>query len=184
MTQQPFTIPTWAPATAAIAIVVWAASVWWMVATLPNGGDTGDIEAVLDSVVTELESANVSIEALTLQIGRLEDERDALAARVGALERRGPVDAAFPMSSTGAAAEDGETVPSAETSPFFTDGADRYNCRNFTSMADAQEALEVNRPGDPNRIDGNNNGLACEDFKYPADSATPTPTPVATSQAP
>jgi len=178
MTPRPFPIPTWAPAAAAIAIVVWAASVWWMVATLPTGGDTGAIERVLDSVVTELESSNAAIEALALQTAALDEERDALAARVGDLERRGPLDAAFQMLSSDEDAEDSDATPSPETSPFFTNGADRYNCRDFTSMAEAQEALKVNRPGDPNRIDGNNNGIACEDFRYPADSATPAAAPV------
>ena len=58
-----------------------------------------------------------------------------------------------------------------QTSEFFTDGADRYNCRHFTSAAEAQEALEVNGASDPNRIDTNENGLACEDFTYASNTA-------------
>lgn len=50
---------------------------------------------------------------------------------------------------------------------FFTNGADRYNCTSFTSQAEAQEALAANAPGDPNRIDMNANGVACEDIAYP-----------------
>lgn len=180
MTQRPFPIPTWAPVAAAVAIVVWAASIWWMVATLPTGGDTSAIEGVLDAVVAELESANASIETLGAQLAAVEEERAALVARIEDLESRGPVDAAFQMSTPDgevAASEAAvESTGDPSDSPFFTNGADRYNCRNFTSMADAQEALEVNRPGDPNRIDGNNNGRACEDFKYPA-AATPAATP-------
>jgi len=181
MTQRPFAIPTWAPAAAAIGILVWAATIWWMVATLPTGGDTGAIEDVLDSVVAELESSNASVEALALQVAALEEERDALVARVDDLESRGPIGVAFPMSAGDPAVED---EPTAETTAFFTDGADRYNCRDFTSMADAQEALDVNRPGDPNRIDTNNNGLACEDFSYPTSSATPSATPTVDGRAP
>ena len=182
MTQRPFLIPTWAPVAAAVAIVVWAASIWWMVATLPTGGDTSAIEDVLDAVVAELESANTSIETLWTQLAAVEEERAALVARVEDLESRGPVDAAFQMSTPDGetATEDAAVASAADPSdsPFFTNGADRYNCRNFTSMADAQEALDVNRPGDPNRIDGNNNGQACEDFKYPAAAvATPSVVP-------
>lgn len=172
MTQRWFPTPTWAPVVAAVAIVVWAASIWWMVATLPTGGDTSAIEDVLDAVVAELESANTSIETLGTQLATVEEERAALVARIEDLESRDPVDAAFQMSTPDGEAATGdvavESTAAPSESPFFTDGADRYNCRNFTSMADAQEALEVNRPGDPNRIDGNNNGQACEDFKYPA----------------
>lgn len=50
---------------------------------------------------------------------------------------------------------------------FFTNGADRYNCTSFTSQAEAQEALAANAPGDPNRMDMNANGVACEDIAYP-----------------
>ena len=35
----------------------------------------------------------------------------------------------------------------------------------------------MNGPGDPNRIDMNRNGIACEDIRYPAATATPTAPP-------
>lgn len=186
MTQRPLNIPDWAPAAAAAALVIWAASIWWMVATLPSGGDTGAIEEVLDAVVAELEAANAEIETLGSQIAAIEEERNALVARLDDLESRGPVEGAFQMSAD-EAPEDGEGAEgtddsaSPQSSPFFTDGADRYNCRDFASHAEAAEALDVNGPSDPNRIDTNRNGLACEDFKYPtASAATPA---VGTSDA-
>ncbi|MCB9490974.1 MAG: hypothetical protein H6674_02775 [Dehalococcoidia bacterium] len=198
MTPRPFTIPTWAPAAAAAAFVIWAASIWWMVATLPTGGDTSAIEDTLDAVVAELESANGSIETLGGQVASLEEQRDALEARIAELETKTPVEGAFQMSP--ATSEDGDSTAaattaegdtsvlstSAESSPFFTDGKDRYNCRDFKSTAEAQEALEVNGPSDPNRIDTNKNGLACEDFKYPttgASTAASIATPAATTTA-
>ena len=58
------------------------------------------------------------------------------------------------------------TTPGA-TVRYFTNGADRYNCTSFTSQAEAQEALAANAPGDPNRMDMNANGVACEDIAYP-----------------
>ena len=61
---------------------------------------------------------------------------------------------------------------------FFTNGADRYNCTSFTSQAEAQEALAANAPGDPNRMDMNANGVACEDIAYPP-SAPRNMTPIA-----
>jgi len=189
MTARPFVIPTWAPAAAAAAFVIWAASIWWMVATLPTGGDTGAIEDALNAVVAELESANTSIEALGGQVASLEEQRDALEARIAELETKEPLEGAFQMSPAtsedGATGTDGETTVAAtepEESTFFTDGKDRYNCRDFKSTAEAQEALEVNGPSDPNKIDTNKNGLACEDFKYASASTaasvvTPTATP-------
>lgn len=173
MTPRPLPIPAWAPIAAAAAFVIWAASIWWMVATLPTGGDTGSIEAALDAVVAELESANATLDGLGEQVATLEAERDALDARVHDLEERGPLEAAFEMTTGeggGTGDQAGEDAP--ESSPFFTDGDDRYNCHDFSSAADAQEAFEVNGPTDPNRIDMNRNGVACEDFTYPASTAT------------
>jgi hypothetical protein len=45
---------------------------------------------------------------------------------------------------------------------YFTDGRDRYNCRDFDSWEEAQAAYEANLPGDPNKIDIDRNGIACE----------------------
>ena len=56
------------------------------------------------------------------------------------------------------------------TSRFVTNGADKYNCTSFTSQAEAQEALAANAPGDPNRLDMNGNGVACEDITYAANT--------------
>lgn len=196
--RRPFLLPTWAPMAAIAGILVWAAGIWWMVATLPTGGgDTAAIEDALDAVVAELESTDGSIEALREQVATLEEERDALVARVEQLEKS-PVDEAFQMSPQGAetseqasTAEAGvETTPAEgdpstaatppttatpETSPYFTNGRDTYNCHHFTSKEEAQEAFEVNGPGDPNRIDTNGNGLACEDFIYSPSGVAVTP---------
>ncbi len=45
---------------------------------------------------------------------------------------------------------------------YFTDGRDRYNCKDFDSWEEAQAAYEANLPGDPNKIDIDRNGIACE----------------------
>lgn len=37
------------------------------------------------------------------------------------------------------------------------------NCKDFASQADAQAALT---PGDPENLDANDNGVACEDHDY------------------
>ncbi|MBN9756646.1 hypothetical protein Ae406Ps2_1449c [Pseudonocardia sp. Ae406_Ps2] len=37
------------------------------------------------------------------------------------------------------------------------------NCKDFASQADAQAALT---PGDPENLDANDNGVACEDYDY------------------
>jgi LysM repeat protein len=54
--------------------------------------------------------------------------------------------------------------PSLESTPhsLSTNGQDLYNCASFGSWEEAQAVLEANLPGDPNLIDTNGNGIACE----------------------
>jgi hypothetical protein len=58
--------------------------------------------------------------------------------------------------------------------------ADR-DCPDFPDQATAQSALE-SRAGDPERLDADHDGVACEDFPYstftgPSPTAAPPPTP-------
>lgn len=59
-------------------------------------------------------------------------------------------------------------------------GGDR-DCGDFSSQAAAQAALV---PGDPERLDANNNGVACETFEYPDDSVSGGTTAVESMPAP
>ena len=43
------------------------------------------------------------------------------------------------------------------------------NCSDFTSQAAAQ-AYMSDSPGDPDRLDGNNNGVSCEELPCPCDT--------------
>ena len=45
---------------------------------------------------------------------------------------------------------------------------DRYNCSAFASQADAQAVLRAD-PRDPNRLDGDRDGIACESNRGPED---------------
>ena len=51
-------------------------------------------------------------------------------------------------------------------------GQDLYDCGDFLSQAEAQAVLRVD-PSDPNRLDGNRNGVACEDYTRPPYSLYP-----------
>jgi hypothetical protein len=55
-----------------------------------------------------------------------------------------------------------EPSPTPAPVQYFTDGRDRYNCKDFDSWEEAQAAYEANLPGDPNKIDIDRNGTACE----------------------
>jgi len=43
-------------------------------------------------------------------------------------------------------------------------GADR-DCSDFNSWREAQSFYEANRPGDPHRLDADNDGIACESLR-------------------
>ncbi|MFP5020258.1 excalibur calcium-binding domain-containing protein [Pseudonocardia phyllosphaerae] len=62
--------------------------------------------------------------------------------------------------------------------------ADR-DCRDFSSQAEAQAAL---RPGDPERLDADDDGIACENTEYgstgSATTSEPTSEPTAEPGAP
>jgi len=79
-----------------------------------------------------------------------------------------PTPSASPSASPSATATPAPkpTVVATATPPpavqYFTDGRDRYNCRDFKSWEEAQAAYEANLPGDPNKIDIDRNGIACE----------------------
>jgi LysM repeat protein len=43
-----------------------------------------------------------------------------------------------------------------------THGLDLWSCSDFESWEQAQSVYEANLPGDPNLLDGDRNGVACE----------------------
>lgn len=47
-------------------------------------------------------------------------------------------------------------------SKYYTGGRDRYNCGDFATYAEAYAAFKANLPGDPNRLDRDNDGIPCE----------------------
>jgi hypothetical protein len=50
----------------------------------------------------------------------------------------------------------------------YTGQGDRYNCSDFASQAEAQAVLRAD-PSDPNRLDKDGNGVACESSAGPKD---------------
>lgn len=51
----------------------------------------------------------------------------------------------------------------------YTGQGDRYNCTDFASQAEAQAVLRAD-PSDPNRLDRDGNGIACESSPGPKDT--------------
>ena len=87
----------------------------------------------------------------------------------------------FGLHLAAALALGGLALPS--TSPTDSKAAD-YDCADFSNQAQAQTYL---LPGDPYRLDGDDDGVACEDLPCPCASSGPapvTPAPVAPAAAP
>ena len=52
----------------------------------------------------------------------------------------------------------------------YVGGGDGFNYADFANQAQAQAVLRAD-PSDPNRLDGNKDGVACEDSGPPRDTA-------------
>lgn len=59
-------------------------------------------------------------------------------------------------------------TPSARSTPAPPTGGGSLNCSNFSSQASAQANLRAN-PSDPNGLDADNDGIACENNRAPFD---------------
>ncbi len=171
MTQRPFEIPAWAPVAVLAALLVWAASMWWMVANLETGADPAVRQGV-NALRDDMDGLASQVATLTDEIEGLQQERAALFERLEAVEHDALVAAVAVQEAAEAEAAAAAADEAVEEHPLFTAGKDRYNCLHFSSFEEAQDALRVNGPGDPNRIDSNGNGVACEDFTYRAPAAS------------
>ncbi|MCC6224719.1 MAG: excalibur calcium-binding domain-containing protein [Thermoleophilia bacterium] len=71
-----------------------------------------------------------------------------------------------------ASAQLGEPAPPPASPGFYpadyVGQGDAYNCASFTSQADAQAVLRAD-PSDPNRLDADADGIACENNRIPRD---------------
>jgi hypothetical protein len=71
---------------------------------------------------------------------------------------------AFVLTAVPAAAQE---APAFDPSP-FTGRGDAYNCADFVSQAHAQAVLRADST-DPNRLDADKDGIACESNRAPFD---------------
>ncbi len=61
--------------------------------------------------------------------------------------------------------------------------ADQYDCASFGSQQSAQVELDSD-PSDPNNLDSDGNGRACDDYPYGGTSGSVSPSTTAPSSAP
>lgn len=94
------------------------------------------------------------------------DFRTSTAGMQGAIERAGRIPAAAPLPRP--ITTPPPTAPGAFDPRFYIGKGDAFNCADFASQADAQAVLRAD-PTDPNRLDGNRDGVACESNRSPKD---------------
>jgi hypothetical protein len=61
--------------------------------------------------------------------------------------------------------------------------ADQYDCASFGSQESAQIELDSD-PSDPNNLDSDGNGIACDDYPYGTSGSVAASTPAPTSTPP
>ncbi len=101
-------------------------------------------------------------------------EEEARVARRGLWADRNPIppwEWRIARKNPGSSRQPRE-LPAESTSTFdpmrYIGQGNRYNCPDFRSQADAQAVLRAD-PSDPNRLDGDKDGIACEGNRGPYD---------------
>ena len=145
------------------------------------------IEDDVAALRAEIAALTSTVAGLGDQVASSEQQRQTLASRVQELESA-PAAAVMSTDPDGATVIVMSAVPDAATieslqdlllagpepdaeftmnviDPWFTDGKNLYNCSDFESQVQAQAAYDANAPGDPNYLDGDKNGIACEQLK-------------------
>lgn len=166
----------------AAAVVLWAVASVFLLSRASSGVfDSAALEVQLTAVEEQLAAVDERIEALSVDVRAL--DQSVLAAVEGATAQITAAVAAGTAAGSGITfpLPGGETTPpaagtagtpatpGAAASPpvvanpaLVTDGQNLYNCSDFTTWRDAQDVYEANLPGDPNLLDIDHNGVACE----------------------
>lgn len=84
----------------------------------------------------------------------------------GAIERAGRLPSVAPAPSPTPTAP--PAAPGVFDPGFYIGKGDAFNCGDFASQADAQAVLRAD-PTDPNRLDSDRDGVACESNRSPKD---------------
>jgi len=145
----------WLLATAVAATVLWIGGGLWILASPSEDASAAD-ELAVEDIRAELRELTSRIAELSSTVEWLESREPLSGERVDELSAR--LDDAFAMLVELTAAPEPEPTPY----PLSTNGEDLYSCASFDSGEEAQAVYEANLPGDPNHIDTDNDGIACE----------------------
>ncbi len=154
----------WLLVSAVAATALWIGGVLWIIAT------PGSDATAADQSATQL--LDVELRALSMRVGELSSTTEWLDGREASLNGRidelsEQLDAISARLDSAITTLEALTAPTAVPTPhpLSTNGQDLYNCASFGSWEEAQALFEANLPGDPNHIDTNGNGIACEDLR-------------------
>jgi hypothetical protein len=136
---------------------------------LPAPTDARDHE-LRDLIQTE-EAKPTGGRDMTL-LGSLHDQSDAIGAVLAATKARVEACAGTETTTTTPPATTPSTTPAPTSTPTpaSTPPAGDLDCADFPTRADAQAVYDLD-PSDPNRLDANGDGQACENF-FDADDST------------
>ena len=150
----------WLLASAVAATALWVGGVLWLIATPSNDAAAADRSATLQ-LDAELRELGIRVGELSSTTEWLDGREASLNGRIDGLSEQlqalsGRLDSAITTL---------EALTAPTPHPLSTKGQDLYNCASFGSQEEAQALFEANLPGDPNHIDTNGNGIACEDLR-------------------
>ena len=154
----------WLLASAVAATALWIGGVLWLIATPSSDATAADQSATL-LLDAELRELSIRVGELGSTTEWIDGREASLSGRIDGLSEQlqalsGRLDSAI---TTLEALTAPPPVPMPH--PLSTNGQDLYNCASFGSREEAQAVFEANLPGDPNHIDTNGSGIACEDLR-------------------
>ena len=170
----------WLLVMAVVVSGVWLTAVVWTI-TSPPADAAGPDEPLLADLRAELD--RLAAEIVELRSARDGPEGEATPSGSTADPANTDDDVAEAAATvTATAAEEPEPVPVTVTPtpkpvtapvtqesiaddgwrPLDTNGENLYSCHDFETWQEAQAVYEANLPGDPNYIDSDNDGIACE----------------------
>lgn len=161
-------------AVALIVFVLWLAGVAWA-ASLAMADRSGGSLADADSTgarVGASDRAPLSADEARVRLSQLESAYVSTLAAERASDERAPAGADEVAAGVLGYSMPPKTAPKppvlvngkfrAGYSALNTAGQDLYDCANFATWEDAQAVYRANLPGDPNGLDANGNGIACD----------------------
>lgn len=175
----------WLLAIAVVVSGIWIAAVAWTM-TSPQADAAGSDEPLIADLRAELDRLAAEVAELRSTLDGPEGEATPSATAADPEDTDEDVsddvtEAANTVTATATEAPEPVTVtptpepvtaagtlePIAGWRPLDTNGENLYSCYDFATWQEAQAVYEASLPGDPNYIDTDHDGIACERLLEP-----------------